>query len=221
MRRGRMKRTRRRGVRGDWICTNGAMQVELLDPGGISSPTIGEFELITPGEVAEHTDKLLLQRVVGYFYILGPYARATNDSGILTGCMTASWGVRVAPQNELGQVLPFDPNNIDDMDSQWLFLRRHEMGAMINIGSTVPWMQLPMNLNPQLGTGGRHAPQGGPSIDINVKRKLTGRDSLLLSLGIQPGFTNTGGGTDSMVVYAANDVVQVSLHIRCFVTALG
>jgi len=212
MRRRSLRRSRIRGRRGDWICTNGSQEIILLDPG--VSNTIGEFELITPDEVGEHTDKILLQRVVGYFHASGPLSTA---AGSLEGAMSFTWGLRCATQNSVGQVLPLDPADIGDMDAQWLFLRQHIMGQFEHIGGGIGTeFTAPFNYAPIVGAGGRHAPQGGPAIDINVKRKLTGRDSLLLSVGIQPAF-------DGLVwaPYLPDSKVLVQLHIRCFVTALG
>jgi len=191
----------------DWIVTVGDQMVTMLNPA--TDPTLAEFPLITPTEVAEVGAPILVERVVGSFWATSPFR-----SGETNGAAMVAWGVRVADVDSLGAYLPANPLQSVDMDISWMFLRSHLLG---NIG--VPQFQaLPVNLFPNVGPGGRHAPQGGPSIDINVKRKMGDRETLTLSASWNSLVTWVGPIVEN---YDAADQAGVYLHIRTLVRAAG
>jgi len=213
MRRGirrRRVRSRRKGY--DWIVTTGDQFITLLAPS--SDSTIAEFPLVTPTEVAEIGSPLLVHRVVGTCWLFGP-----SRSGEINGAAQVAMGIRVATTDASGGLLylPIDALSDTGMDAPWMFLRHYVMG---NLG--VPAFQsLPLNLFPNVAPGGRHAPQGGPAIDINTKRRMS--DTEVLSLNVSINTLPAWSGTPPTLVedYTTGDAFGVALHIRTLVCAAG
>jgi len=196
----------------DWIVTQGANTIVLLDPVASGTHTLAEFPLITPAEVAEIGEPILVHRVVGEVWLTAPFR-----SGETNGAALLALGIRVATTDASAILtyLPVDPNTDEGMDASWMFLRSHVLG---NIG--VPQFQaLPLNLFPNLSPGGRHAPQGGPSIDINTKRKMRDTDVLTLSVSVSPLADWVASGI--VENYAANDECGIYIHLRALVCASG
>jgi len=213
MRRG-FRRSRRSSKRKgyDWIITEGTNTILLVAPAGGTAPTLAEFPLIATNEVREIGEPILVERVVGEFWCTSPFR-----AGEPNGAAVVSWGIRVADTDATGAdlYLPVDPGDSLGMDASWMFLRSHVLG---NVG--VPAFQsLPLNLFPQLAAGGRHAPQGGPSVDINTRRKMRDTQVLTLSVGVNslPAWATAGIVDD----YAVNDEVGIYLHIRALVRGSG
>jgi len=213
MRRG-FRRSRRPSKRKgyDWIITEGTNTIVLLSPVGGASPTLAEFPLIATSEVRDVGEPILVERVVGEFWATAPFR-----SGETNGACVFSWGIRVADTDSTSTdvYLPVDPGDSLGMDANWMFLRSHVLG---NIG--VPSFQsLPLNLFPNIAAGGRHAPQGGPAVDINTRRKMRDSQVLTLSVGVNelPEWVTSG----IVEPYAANDECGIYLHIRCLVRATG
>lgn len=209
--RSRIRRSRRRSSRGaDWITTDGDAIITLLDPA--VSETLAEFPLVTTGEVERAGEPIVVERVVGEVHLTAPFR-----GGEVNGAARVTWGVRTVDtdaQPGPDVYLPADPATADGMDASWMFLRQHILG---NIG--VPGFQsLPLNFLPQVGAGGRHAPQGGPAIDINVKRKM--RDTQVLTLSVSIHWLANWLG-DIVDQYNANDSVGILLHIRTLIRASG
>jgi len=208
LRRGRV-RSKAKGY--DWIVTEGEQTIILLDP--ISGPTLAEFPLITTGEVRELGEPILVERVVGECWLTAPFR-----SGETNGAARISWGIRVVDTDATvggGAYLPSDPGDPFGMETGWMFLRSHILG---NIG--VPQFQaLPLNLFPQVATGGRHATQGGPCVDINTKRKMRDTQVLTLSVSVNALLDWVVNGTVDQ--YNTGDNVSVYLHLRTLVRATG
>lgn len=194
-------RSRRKGY--DWIVTRGDQNVLMLDP--LVSPTLAEFLLITLGESQEIGEPFMVERVVGQFWATSPFR-----SGEANGCARLDWGIRVADCDATNAFLPADPGDDRDMDLQWMLLRSHVYGNIGNPG----FQSLPINLFPNVSSGGRHAPQGGPAFDINVKRKMHDRQVLTLSAS----WDILASWIPNLVdQYNALDEVGVYLHVRTLV----
>lgn len=211
MRRGRGIRRRVRRAKGyDWITTDGDQLITLLDPA--VSETLAEFPLITSGEVSQLGEPILVERVVGEVHLTAPFR-----SGEVDGAAIVTWGIRTVDtdaQPGPDVYLPADPATSDGMDASWMFLRQHVLG---NVG--VPQFQsLPLNFLPQVAAGGRHAPQGGPAFDINVKRKM--RDTQVLTLSVSVHAFSTWSGS-IIEDYHAGDEVGILLHVRALVCPSG
>lgn len=213
MRRGFRRRrvpTRRKGY--DWIVTTGTNYILLAAPSVDS--TLAEFPLVTPDEVKEVGEPILVHRVVGYCWLTGPWRQ-----GDLFGAAQAGWGIRVASTDASTSLvyLPIDVLADTGMDASWMLLRHQLLGALGVPASTA----FPVNLFPEVATGGRHAPQGGPAFDINVKRKMSDTDVLTLSVAINdlPAWSSTPPTIAES--YIAGQTVGVALHIRTLVSGVG
>jgi len=207
MRRGGIrKRSRGRARKGtDWIATTGDQAIVLGPP---PQTTLAEFLLITADELAEHGDNVLLHRLCGYVWAYGPVRAA---GGPLTGGCFFNWGVRIAEQDATGLILPLDPDLPDDMDAGWLFLRSQPLGAF----GDPAFAAMVCNVSPVVGSGGAHGTTGGPAIDINVKRKISGRQVLLLSCSVTTPLT---WGNVAWIPPTDEDVVLIKLHLRALVS---
>jgi len=201
-------KTKRKGY--DWIATTGDQPITLLDP--VANNTLAEFPLITPDEVKEIGEPIIVHRVVGTCWLSGPWR-----SGEIDGMCQVAWGVRVAQTDSESAVLylPVDAVGTAGLDASWMFLRHQLLG---NLG--VPaGLGFPINHVPNVSTGGRHAPQGGPCFDINTKRKMTDADCLTLSVTVGPLLSWAVSGV--IDDYQPADIMMTCLHIRALVSAVG
>lgn len=216
-----MRRLRRRRFRSskkgyDWIVTVGDNLITLLAP--TVDSTLAEFPLVTPDEVKEVGEPLLVERVVGHVWLAGPWSAAADGS--IRGACQVGWGIRVADTDasNLGLYLPVDVLADSGMDASWMFLRHHHLGNFGNFGGT-PIQALVHNLLPNVATGGRHATQGGPAFDINTKRRMS--DTQTLTLSIATNNIPTWVAANICDSYGIGDSVSVNLHIRTLVRAVG
>jgi len=212
-----MRRMRRRRFRSskkgyDWIVTTGDNIITLNTP--TVDSTLAEFPLVTPDEVKEIGEPIMVERVVGHCWFTAPQA-----NGAPRGLAQIGWGIRVASTDASSSViyLPIDVLADTGMDASWMLLRHHLVGIMFPQGSMGSFYA--NNIVPNLAPGGRHAPQGGPAFDINVKRKMHDTDVLTLSVAVNTIVTWVVAQiTDS---YSAGDEVGVALHIRTLCRGLG
>lgn len=170
-------RARRRIAKGkkDWVV--GIWGEDVDQPVGLNSTQY--YTLITEDVLEDKDDKLTVLRIVGDFWTLP----IDGPSGIAVGSIKYWHGIKVFEVDETGALLPQSPNDVDNADGSWMYLRvGYKNHAVLRAGDGVTnYSQETMrsrHLYQNSGWGEDH-------IDVQVKRRLTGREVLIFAAGCQ------------------------------------
>lgn len=175
MARRRFSRARRRIAKGkkDWVV--GMWTQDLDQPVGATGTQF--YTLIDEQELEEKDDKLTVLRVVGDIWTFPQSA----TGGSYNGAVRYWHGIKVFDLDSAGALLPMSPFDANDADADWMYLRTGfcalgpDFGdpAGANLHTTHFRSE---HLYQNAGWGGEH-------IDIQVKRRLSARQVLILAMG--------------------------------------
>lgn len=164
MRRRRIRTRRPTTRRSDWVvggvtaCDPVTQIIDTIEDCGQGAGQPLDLALLDPADIEEHTDHVLLLRIVGDICRAGAYntplAPIQVDEGIIVQDTDAS-----------GSIMDISATSGIDADAAWLWRRSR--------------LIMPIGRDTAAGSGGVWWWEDNHHLDIRVKRKLTGREQLV------------------------------------------